>query len=89
MSDSDECDECPVCGTPILAVEIRGPTEAERYASPCGHRLPADFDAENQSVGDGDVGVLNIVFELAQCTYLYYYSGLFNLCIVGLDTPRS
>jgi hypothetical protein len=31
---SDEYDECPVCGTPILAVEIRGPTEAERYASP-------------------------------------------------------
>jgi hypothetical protein len=49
---SDECDECPVCGTPILAVEIRGPTEAERYASPCGHRLPPDFDVENQSVGD-------------------------------------
>ncbi len=32
--ETDECDECPICGTPILAVEIRGPTEAVTLRQP-------------------------------------------------------
>lgn len=53
MSDENDGDgeltECPVCGTPVFSIEVRGPTVAERYAQPCGHRLPADFDHESES----------------------------------------
>lgn len=53
MSDEDGNDgddgltECQVCSAPIVTVVIRGPSPAERYARPCGHRLPADFDIED------------------------------------------
>jgi hypothetical protein len=43
--------DCPVCGTPILTIVVHGPTPAERYAQPCGHRLPADFENDD---GDGE-----------------------------------
>jgi hypothetical protein len=46
--------ECSVCGTPIISIVIRGPTPAERYAQPCGHRLPPGFEIEGE--GDGDSG---------------------------------
>lgn len=45
--DHRDADECPVCGAPILAVEVRGPSRAERYAQPCGHRLPPGFEFED------------------------------------------
>jgi hypothetical protein len=51
MSDGDRA-ECPVCGTPVFSIEVRGPTVAERYAQPCGHRLPAESDFENGSEDD-------------------------------------
>jgi hypothetical protein len=46
-NDADDgLTECQVCGTPIVTVVVRGPSPAERYARPCGHRLPANFDFE-------------------------------------------
>jgi hypothetical protein len=42
-NDGDDLTECPVCGTPVFSIVIRGPSPAERYAQPCGHRLPAEF----------------------------------------------
>jgi hypothetical protein len=47
-NDGDGLTECPVCGTPVFSIEVRGPTPAERYARPCGHRLPAEFDHESE-----------------------------------------
>lgn len=31
---------------------MRKPTPAERYAQPCGHRLPADFNGDTDNEGD-------------------------------------
>jgi hypothetical protein len=46
-NDGDDLTACPVCETPVFSIVIRGPSPAERYAQPCGHRLPADFDDGN------------------------------------------
>lgn len=53
MSDGS-LDECPICGTPVLSIEIRGPSPAERYAQPCGHQLPADFGDEDEASIESD-----------------------------------
>jgi hypothetical protein len=52
-----EYDTCPRCGRTIHSIVVRGPSPAERYAQPCGHRLPADFDLvgdDHAVTGDTD-----------------------------------
>lgn len=55
--DGSDRDTCPVCGTPIRSIVVRGPTPAERYAQPCGHRLPTDVDLSGDYEIDPDGGL--------------------------------
>lgn len=46
--------QCPECGEPVLYIRFTGPSPADRYAEPCGHRLLIDDNATDDNTNATD-----------------------------------